>query len=182
MVKKFFDYKKEAEKYLPRKIKYLLIAESPPEDYRNYFFYTGDENGNYCFFENIILATLNIKYEQKIHDKRKILNMFINKGFYLIDAVEYPINSLEDDKRKEVLVQNKFILKERLNEFNNTGLVYPRTKIILVKNIVCELFKDFLEADLELVYDKKFGIKCIGYPGYYSDKRFINKLKNIINE
>ena len=145
---------------MPRKIKCLLIAESPPEDYRNYFYYTGDERGNYCFFQNIILATLNIKYEQEIHDKRKILNMFVGKGFYLIDVVEYQINSQDNEKRKEVLIQNKFYLKEMLKEFNKDGFVYPRTKIVLVKNLVCNLFKDFLEADIELVYDREIGRYC----------------------
>ena len=178
---KSFNYKKEANEYLPRKIKYLLIAESPPKDYRNYFYNVGDEKGNYCFFQNIILAALDLKYQPEIHDKKKILNLFKKKGFQLIDAVEFPINALDDISRKEILIQNKSFLIERLKVLNQSGLVYPKTKIIFIKNLVSEVLKVFLEANEEIVFDRLYGIKCIGYPGYYSDQRFLNKLKNIIS-
>jgi hypothetical protein len=178
---KSYNYKKEADGYLPNKIKYLLIAESPPKDYKNYFYYIGDERGNYCFFQNIILAALDIKYQREIHDKKKILNLFKNKGFHLIDAVEFPINELDDFSRKKILIQNKYFLIEKLKVLKKSGLVYPKTKIILIKNLVYEVLKEFLETNEEIAFDRLYGIKCLGYPGYYSDQRFINKLKNIIS-
>lgn len=37
--KKIEYFKIQSEKHLPEKINYLLIAESPPNDIRNYFYY-----------------------------------------------------------------------------------------------------------------------------------------------
>ncbi len=39
-------FKTQSEKYLPEKIKYLLIAESPPNDIRNFFYYDGPKSKN----------------------------------------------------------------------------------------------------------------------------------------
>jgi hypothetical protein len=43
----------QSEKYLPKKLRYLFIAESPPNDIRNFFFFDGTKPKNQMFFKKI---------------------------------------------------------------------------------------------------------------------------------
>jgi hypothetical protein len=175
-----YNYKKASEEFIPHKIKCLFIAESPPKDYRNFFYYAGDEKGNYMFFQNIIFATLGVKYQRTIYDKKHLLTDFKDLGFYLIDSVEFPINSLNNDERKKILVENKSSLKDRLMAFKNSGLIDSKTVIILIKKLVCEILKDYIDVEKDIFFNREFGIQCIGYPICYSDPNFIKKLNEII--
>jgi len=168
-----------AQSYLPKKIKFLLIAESPPKNPKNYFYYTEKDKGNYCFFENIILAASDIKYRGDIVEKKKLLDMFCKKGCFLIDAVEITI---EDNAEYEIL-KSKTKLFNRLVKFNNEGKISFDTTIVLIKNLVCELLKTPLEENKNIIFDKSIGVQCVPYPRFFSDPNCYKKLRNIfINE
>jgi hypothetical protein len=71
------NHQKRREKFKPEKIKILFIAESPPKNQRNYFYHIEEDQGNYSFFQNIILAILKTKYRGDIKEKKKLLNLYL---------------------------------------------------------------------------------------------------------
>lgn len=174
LAKYFWDI---AKLYLPTKIKFLLIAESPPRNSRNYFYYIGNDQGNYCFFQNIMLAATDIKYRGDIEEKKKLLTMFCEKGYFLIDAVKIPI---EDNAEYEIL-KAKTKLFNRLIGFNEIGKISSDTKIVLIKNLVCKLLKNPLEENKNIVFDKSTGVPCVPYPRFFTDPNCYENLRNILS-
>jgi len=173
-------FREQSEKYIPKRIKYLLIAESPPIKREN-FFYTDDcEKGNQIFFYNIIMAIYNERYKKDIARKKELLNKFKEDGYYLIDAVEYPINNIGNAKRGSVIrgeIQN---LIERIRNFNQKGIVNENTKIILIKKLVCDILLDPLQKNVDIIFNRKSGIGTLGYPMFFNDPAFVNGLRSII--
>ena len=164
--------------YLPNKITFLLIAEAPPKEIRNFFYYIGKNQGNYCFFQNIMLASFNIKYRGDIEEKKHLLDMFCKKGYFLIDSVDEPIKT----NAKVEIIKAIPSLFERIISFNKDNLISLETKIILIKNLVCEILKIPLQNNNDIVFNRTFSVKCVSYPRYFTDKRFIENLGNIFNK
>lgn len=167
-----------AKKYLPTKIKFLLIAESPPKKPKNYFYYTEKDQGNYSFFQNIILAVLKTQYRGDIEVKKILLDMFCKQGFFLTDSVNHPIEKTPEDEITESI---PYLFYKRLKLLNRNGNIDSETKIILIKKIVCEILQKPLQDNNDIIFNKKFGVKCVGYPRYYSDKKFIKDLGDVIS-
>jgi len=97
-------YEAAADKYKPVKIKYLLIAESPPHRLTNdgemrYFYFDEISDGD-ALLNNTIESIFSEKYDNS--KKGFWLKKLKDKGFFLIDAVEYPINQFKKDKKKEM--------------------------------------------------------------------------------
>lgn len=100
-------YKEAAEKFLPEnKIKTIFIFESPPfpppyhpltKRYNkewSYFFNfksTGSDN-----LRRIMCSTL---FNEKCKSSLDFLRKFSNQGYFLIDAVNYPINDIIEEKK-----------------------------------------------------------------------------------
>ena len=94
-------YKEAAAKFLPDKIKVLFIAESPPA------------NGSFFFFkfpkQEILLTTITTailgdgKGYTRNDSKIEFLKILQEKGYFLIDAVEYPINTTSDRNRELII-------------------------------------------------------------------------------
>lgn len=103
--------------------------------------------------------------------------MFCKKGCFLIDAVEIPI---EDNAEYEIL-KSKTKLFNRLMKFNNEGKISFDTTIVLIKNLVCELLKNPLEENKDIIFDKSIGVQCVPYPRFFTDPNFYEKLRNILN-
>ena len=166
-----------AKPYLPTKIKFLLIAESPPKNQRNYFYYIEKDQGNYCFFQNVMLAASDIKYRGDIEEKKKLLSQICEKGCFLIDAKETPI---EENAKREIL-KARTRLFNRLIEFNGKGKINSDTKIVLIKNLVCELLKKPLEEDNNIIFDKSTGVQCVPYPRFFTDPNCYANLRNTLS-
>ncbi len=81
-------FRTQSKKYRPEKIKYLLIAESPPNDIRNYFYYDGPKPKHQMFFQNVIKAIYKEHCATDPVCRKYFLNKFKEDGFYMIDAVE----------------------------------------------------------------------------------------------
>ena len=116
-------YLKSANKFLPKnKIKTLFIFESPPfpppfqpisNKYNEKwsYFYNYESTGSDTL-RNIISKTL---FNEKMESAIGFLEKFSNQGYFLIDAVSYPIN--------KIIEENKYLLK-----LNRNGKVDPRER------------------------------------------------------
>ncbi|GAH43980.1 unnamed protein product [marine sediment metagenome] len=88
-------YWNAAKKYLPTCIKYLFIAESPPAfmgDKPDRYFYFQEIPGADSLFYTIVKAIYNKDFVKNVHLRTDFLKCLKKDGFFLLDAVEYPIN------------------------------------------------------------------------------------------
>lgn len=174
-------YRNQAEKYLPEKIKILFIAESPPAP---------DKYGrkSYIYFDTakreVLLTTLTAAVFgdgngfAKYYDKSVFLKRLKAEGYFLIDAVEYPINMIKGGNNKETIIRNEANnLLERLNGLRGRNKVDLETKIILIKASV-------YNALLELLKEKNYNVLNEGkidFPKYYNDRDVIYEIRRLIN-
>ena len=166
-------FKTQSEKYLPKKIKYLLIAESPPNDIRNFFYYDGQEPKNQMFFQNIMKAIYSEHCANDYICRKKLLNKYKEDSFFLIDAVDnYEI--------KDFILDDFPKLVERLIDFNKKNLIDSKTKIILIKKLVCELLKEPIENNEDIIFDKSKGVGEVGFPRFFSDTLFMDVFQNYL--
>ena len=98
-------YKIAAERFLPDKIEVLFIFESPPfpppidpisgdKNLNWSYFYRYESKGS-DFLRNKIFSTL---FSEKMLSSKVFLEKFAGNGYFLIDAVNYPINKIAKDK------------------------------------------------------------------------------------
>ena len=178
------DYKRMALRYLPESIKYLFILESPPFPTDNillFFYYLETPSQKDTLFKLFIRSIYGIKY-CKGDDKNKLLMQFKNDGYFLLDAVGYPINKdingidvKNEDIRCDEINLNKNNLINFLNELRDIGNYNKNTKVILIKKSVFNTLFTFLkENNFHIANQEK-----INYPNQY-DYKFINDIHKLI--
>ena len=83
------------KKYQPDVVRWLLVAESPPELGSRRFFYFDDVAGGDSLFWQTIKTLYPTDCDPTVspprEKKREFLRRFYDDGFYLLDAVEEPI-------------------------------------------------------------------------------------------
>lgn len=131
-------YFEAAREFLPKnKIKTLFIFESPPfepsihlvsnkynEKWSYFYNYKSDGSDN---LRRIICETL---FDKKMNSAERFLKDFSNQGYFLVDAVNYPINDIIPEWKHLIRVDrnNKVHPDERVN------IIYSETDD-LVKTI-----------------------------------------------
>ena len=106
------------EPFIPDEIKVLFLAESPPAypgEAPVKYFYMTNATGAEPLFSTIMLAVYNIRYKRNPEYKQELLERFCMDGFFLIDAVEYPINTPDFDVETEI-ENNKERFLNRINK------------------------------------------------------------------
>ena len=164
------------KKYKPRKIKYLLIAESPPECIGdNTRFFYNEKQDKYDFLFKSIMACLFLNFETnyKKEDKDKYLEKFKNAGFFLIDASDEPLNDLSEiDRKKRILLK----IKRKIKEIEN--LKSEETLIFLIKKNIYNIFNCRLkDMGYNVVNNKFLPFPCCGH-----QKEFKMKFKKYLHQ
>jgi len=175
-------YKTHREKYLPEKIKWLFVAESPPafkgEIPQAYFYFPEIPKADSLFY-TIIKAIYKIDFEKHVHNRTEILTQFCKDGYYLIDSVDYPINK---DRQFNDINNNlrEFIIGKNIEAFDNHiasliqfGNINEMTKTILIKETV---YNQHFNNPLLKVANDTF----IGFPQYIKDRKMIKSISEII--
>lgn len=173
-------YQRAIKKYLPNKINYLFILESPPYPKKgvlSFFYLLSTPPKQSTLFKLFMRALYGKKFTNN-DDKNYWLSKFKNDGFFLIDAVEYPINkdidgnNLSDDEyiRRLEIRKNCRNLLEILKKLNKKNIITNDTKLILIKKCVFEELYTFLNNEGFNVIDKK-----VNYPNQY-DYNFIKDI------
>lgn len=173
-------YNEASEKYLPDKIKVLFIAESPPAPYSN-----GEES--YIYFDTakkeVLLTTITTAIFgdgngfTKGCNKVYFLKRLKAGGYFLIDAVEYPINKVKAKVRESMIKEGLKNFLKRLNTLKERNKIDSATKLILIKvsvyNTLCSLLKEYGYNILNK--DK------IDFPKYYNDRNVIGEIRELLN-
>jgi len=139
------SYKKASLKYRPEYIKYLFVCESPPayknKDDMSYFYFENNRSSE-ILFSTIIKAIYDIDYKKKTHNKAELLESFKRDGFFLLDAVFYPINKDLEGKRTSEKIRKQEIYNNmpdfigELKKMVDEKLIDKNTKLILIKKTV----------------------------------------------
>lgn len=172
-------YRNQAEKYMPDKIKILFIAESPPAP---------DKNGrkSYIYFDTvkqeILLTTLTTAVFgdgncfTKDDIKSDFLNRLKNEGYFLIDAVEYPINNIKGRDKEHLIKEESGNLLNKLNELKKRNKIYSSTKVILIKVSVFNALHLLLKKQgYNVLNDGK-----IDFPKYYNDRDVVEEIRRLL--
>ena len=126
---------KSRKEFKPEKIKYLLVAEAPPDSIERFFYFPKVREKDFLFLGimELLFPEIKSKFLQSGRDpaiKTLLLNNFKAKGFYLLDLSDVPLRYLNAPlenclpgllKRIESIVDKK------------------NTKIILIKANVFEI-------------------------------------------
>jgi len=108
------DFSRYRWKYRPRKVRFLLIAESPPSS--GGFFYFETTIGKDHLFRETMKAIKLWPEDEPMHrgvDKRSMLRHFQSMGFYLLDTCVSPVDKMgPSDKRKTVLSQTPRLVND----------------------------------------------------------------------
>lgn len=160
-------------KYRPNKVKYLLIAEAPPDSLKRFFYYENVNQHDYLFLgvAEAIYPELKKKFIACRRDsdiKRSILLKLKADGFYLLDLSELPMMLL--NKGLDSQIPN---LIRKINQVADND-----TKIILVKATVYDtVFHALKKQGFMNVINSR-----IPFPGNGGQKLFQKEFKKALKE
>ena len=142
--------------YRPDNIRVLFIGESPPA------------SGKFFYREN---STLYYATKEAFNNPSSFLIKFQNWGFFLDDLVPFPINRLDDLKRKAERLGHQDELAARLIKFQ------PLAVVTVMKGI-----KSHVDTAIELA-----GLSVINYalPFPWSEQyriQYVNELRKLLPE
>jgi len=173
------SYDDVRQQYLPKHVKFLLIAESPPPapevQSSRQFYYTDRVRKDDRLFTNTIRAlypeaaeTSELELEEQ---KEQWLRRFQADGWYMIEALEASQVHEVTKKQRQARIQAAAPrLVERVHE-----LAEPGTKIILIKSNVYDMAAEPLRAAGFNVLNTEL----VDYPGHFNQRTYREKLANL---
>ena len=130
------SYLKLRNKYKPKCIRLVLIAESPPAS--GLYFY--DASGSVT--EPLFKALMGyIGFKALPPTKEKGLHKFQEKGWILVDATYEPVNKLHNGRQKAEVIKRDYRLLRR--DLENLG----SPPSVLIKKNVCQILEPMLADD-----------------------------------
>lgn len=159
-------------KYKPNNVKYLLIAEAPPDSVERFFYYENVRQHDYLFlgvaqalYPNLKENYINSRRSSEI--KKMILLKFKADGFYLLDLSELPLSLMTGDLNSQIPS-----LLEKINKVAD-----EKTKIILIKATVYDsAYQHLINEGFRNIVNVR-----IPFPGQGGQKLFQMKFKEALN-
>ena len=171
------DFEAARQKYRPKRIEYLLIAESPPRTGSGRFFYFEQvPTGDSLFLETMKLLYPEDYWHTKLvrSQKRRFLQRFKEDGFYLIDSTDTPMEGSRPAKKREQIAKALPSLREKLQQVGDAS-----TRIILISSTVYEVCgRPLKDEGFNIVNDEMIDFPGSGGQAKYKDKmgRLLRKL------
>lgn len=172
-------FEKARLKYKPEKIKYLLVAETPPKSDSDRFFYFENVSKQ----DSLFLETMKVLYPTETNGletktirsiKNKFLTQFAKDGFYLIDSLETPFEEKLTSSNKIKLINGgQLDLLKRIQ-----SIVDKKTKIILISATV-------FKANFQFLIDQKVNVintELLDFPGSGGQVKYRNKMTNLLKK
>lgn len=164
-------------KYKPDRIKYLLIAETPPKSDSNRFFYFENVRDQ----DSLFLETMKVLYPEETRSvdtkvirskKKEFLERFKEDGFYLIDSLDTPFEEkLRPSQKVKLIKAGQENLLKKIQ-----GLVEEETKVILIAAPVYKANNEYLIKNGVNVINREM----IDFPGSGGQRKFSEKIKRIL--
>ena len=167
-------YTTAARKYQPTSIKILFVAESPPAGDERYFYFADVAMGD-SLWVNLMRAIYHGQFgetKQERSRKRQWLERFQGDGFFLIDALQRPVErgASEAERARRIKAREQEIIEEIC------GL--NPTHVVMIKTAVYEqLGPAARRAGLPLVNDRP-----LPFPGSGQQRRFQETFARFVAE
>ena len=163
------SYEVARSKYLPKRIRYLLVAESPPRDPRRFFYFE-----NVWKADNLFLETMKVLYPSEAFTaklirskKAQFLRRFKADGFFLLDAIELPLGQIGRSRKVGRIRDSLPILLRRIKDL----LGGQDAKVILISGSVYEALAHSLkENGLEVANDGPINFPAQGHQRLYREQ------------
>ena len=153
------------QSFLPKKLRYILVLESPP--IAGLYFY--DKSGKTS--EPLFMEIMKL-LKTYPNDKEEGLSYFRDLGFYLVDATYTPVNLLKGKERDATILSDFRSLKEDLKSICD-GKPVP---VVLVKANICRLLETRLFKEGFNVMNN--GV-VVPFPSTGQQKRFHEAMNNL---
>jgi len=164
-------YSVARNKYKPRRIETLLIAEAPPDSLDRFFYFEDVKRQDSLFLEimGVLYPDQKQRYLASGRDtavKEELLESFKEDGFWLLDLSEVPLSISE-----KTLAECVPSLVERLEKF-----IDRKIPIVLIKASVYDLCYC-------LLHEQGFSVNAerLPFPGSGQQKVFREKFRNIVS-
>lgn len=164
------------EKYRPKELRVLLVAEAPPADCARYFYFPDVATNDWLFMGvmDAIFCSSFSGFSRRRSDEEKTrwLREFQQAGFWLLDAMEEPISGTRKARREQLARSN---LRERIKALRRQGFLRDDTPIILIKATVYDdYFQQIKNAGFNVI-DKR-----IPFPAYGHQPKFRKLFKEAL--
>jgi len=173
------SYEDVRRKYLPKHVKVLLIAESPPPapevQSSRQFYYTDRIRKDDRLFVNTIRAlypeTVETPEPELETQKEQWLRRFQADGWYMIEALEESqVHEVTKKERQARIQAAAPRLVERVR-----GIAEPGTKVILIKSNVYDMAaKPLRDAGFNVL-----NTELVDYPGRFNQRAYREKLAGL---
>ena len=174
------SYEQERQKYRPRQVTLLFIAESPPPaanvQSSRQFYYTDRIRKDDRLFVNMMRALYpeaeEISEQELEAHKQQWLNRFMADGYYMIEALtQSQPHEITKKQRQERIAH---ALPELMTPLK--GICPPGTDIILIKSNVFDIAAEPLrEAGYNVL-----NTELVDYPGRFNQRAFRHKVQGLI--
>jgi len=144
-------YEELRQQHHPGEVEVLLIAESPPDPGAGprRFFYSPELAQHDNLYRGVAQALYGEERDFRPQDKPAVLGRIQADGYWLIDAVEHPINKTSPSARRAAISASVARLVERCKE------VDPRRGVIICHTLVYELVAPSLQAaGIQILHDQ----------------------------
>ena len=158
-------------KYKPNLVKYLLIAEAPPDSLERFFYYDDVHQHDHLFLgvAQALYPNFKDKFLASGRDrdiKNSILLKFKSYGFYLLDLSELPLSIMTGDLSDQLVTLIGNIRK----------VADEKTKIVLIKATVYDTAFRYLQRE---GFENVVNVR-IPFPGQGGQKLFHTKFKEAL--
>ena len=151
------------EKFKPKKIKVLFLAESPPE---NDTFFFSAKGGFYNYTKQVFIEL----FEEEIEKYDDFLHYFQNKGYFLDDLCHDPKTFKEIRSNKNIYIKE---LRGRLKLCN------PQAIIITLKRINGLAHEAIEQSNISIKPELIF---TLSFPGNGWQNEYKSGLRTVLND
>jgi hypothetical protein len=167
-------YSVARNKYKPRSIGVLFIAESPPSS--GGYFYSEKTIGKDHLFRETMKALEfwpSSRPMRKGCDKRSMLSEFRSLGFFLIDTCEFPVDKLRPRERRLSTIRGALTLPGRVDA------LCP-DRILIVKKTV---FKPAIQALSKTGFaGRVLNTEPLPFPSHGNQKKYRTMLRRLMKK
>ena len=168
------SYALARNKYRPKKISLLIIAESPPSS--GGYFYAEETIGKDHLFRETMKALELWPADRPMRkgcDKRPMLNQFRSLGFFLIDTCELPIDKMPTRLRKLSTFQGASTLSHRVKELD------PKRIMIVKKTVFTPVRQALSLAGFE---DRVLNKRALPFPSHGNQKKYRSTIRRLLRK
>ncbi len=166
------SYAVARNKYRPRRVNVLIVAESPPSS--GGYFYAEKAIGKDHLFRETMKALKLWPVDRPMRkgcDKRPMLKQFRSLGFFLIDTCELPVDKMQPRRRRLSTIQGALTLPNRVKELDPG-------RILIVKKTVFNPARQALSvAGFE---DRILNKKSLPFPSHGNQRRFRRMMRRLV--